>query len=115
MERLIILIKGDNLKINWKGLLRVAGPKVIGLVTGAVSGWIYTKTAGAVSLDPANTEKLIGLIVTMSGAATAASKTSEAFVNPLGAPSPIVAQEGVVVKAQVTAEQKQGESNGKGI
>lgn len=92
------------MKVNWKGLLRVAGPKLVGLVAGAFSGWVYTKTAGAISLDPENTEKLIGLIVTMSGGATGAAKVTEAFVNPLGAPSPVVAQEGIEVKKDVTAK-----------
>lgn len=93
------------MKFNWKGLLRVAGPKLIGLGVGAASGWVYTHTAGAVSLDPANTEKLIGLIVTMSGGATTATKISEAFVNPLGAPSPVVAEHGVEVKKTVETQQ----------
>lgn len=106
------ILKEDKLKVNWGGLLRVVGPKLVGLAAGALSGWIYTKTAGAITLDPAGMEKLVGLIVTMSGSATAVTKIHEAYVNPVGAPSPIVAQAGVAVKEEATtnAEAEDGKS-----
>jgi hypothetical protein len=88
------------MNFNWGGLVRVLAPRLLGGLASAAAGAVFAKTHGAVTLDPtAMVELGTTMILTYGVAHTAAG----AHINPVGAASPIVAQEGVTVKNDLTA------------
>lgn len=89
------------MNFNWGGLVRVLAPRVLGGVASAAAGLVFTKTHGAVTLDPtAMVELGTTMLLTYGATHTAAA----AKINPVGAASPVVAQQGVEVKKELTAE-----------
>jgi uncharacterized membrane protein len=91
------------MSFNWGGLVRVLAPRIIGAAASGLAGLVFTKTHGAVSLDPTQlTELGTTMILTYGVTHTAAS----AKINPVGAASPVVAQEGVEVKKTLVEEAK---------
>jgi hypothetical protein len=89
------------MNFNWGGLFRVIAPRVIGAAASGLAGYVFTKTKGAVSLDPTQLTELGTTMILTYGMAHQAASAS---INPVGAASPIVASEGVNVKTTLTEE-----------
>lgn len=93
--------------MNWlKGILRIAGPRVLGSIFGGIATYIGVKTSGAVQIDPVQAGEVVtGILLSYS----ATHKAASAKVNPDdGASRRLVTavQEAVRTGRAVTPERK---------
>lgn len=87
--------------MNWAGLLRVVAPRLIGVVASGAAGWVFVHSKGTVTLDPT---QLTELGTTMLATYAAGHTATAAVLNPAAAASPVLAQEGVEQKKDLTAK-----------
>jgi hypothetical protein len=82
-------------KINWGGLIRVLAPRIVGSAVALGTGWIATKTNGAVTLNP---EQVSAMLVAygLGHIGTAA------VINPASAATPTLADAGKEAQKELT-------------
>jgi hypothetical protein len=86
--------------MNWAGLIRVLAPRLLGGVASAAAGWVFTKSHGAVQLDPTQMVELgTTMILTYGLSHTAVA----AKINPAAAATPTLAEVGKVEQKEIVS------------
>jgi hypothetical protein len=77
--------------MNFGTLWGMFGPRVVGTAASLLSGYVFAKTKGTVSVDPAQVVELAG---TMIGTYALAHTATSVKVNPAAAASPALIEQG---------------------